>query len=342
MYLYPNEHHPELSSWSKQPQTWYFQLGIEVTRQLRGELSQREFSQKLGYTFNQVGKWESGTTQIKFSDFLKIVAAAGIPIEKKFNQYFYTFKGPFSEENCIPAILSILSLPEDEEHPATKKIREWQKNRPRPDFWEILEILDLRPSHLVAWLSELIDCRKIERIQSRYEAYLSGVTTIQSYPVAALIVAALNLEAYQELDSHDDQFLAQHSACTAQEVREILNHLLSAGFIIFIGKKYQPGPRHFGFSTINNAKLRGMTKFATDLASKRYSLTPAKIDPQGNVGQSSFRSMALSREGSLRVRDLILKFHADLAELEANDLEPKNNVQIILAHSFPSNINSDN
>lgn len=328
-------------AWFNLPRTRYFDLGIEVIRQLRGELSQRELSRRLGYSFNQVGKWDSGATQIKFADFLQIAAAMGIPVEEKMRGFFYTFQSDFNEENCLRAMSGVLGLSMQEESPAVSRLQEWLKGSLKPDLWEVLELLDLRPSLLVGWLSEFVDCGKIEPIRPIYETFLSVIESLRRYPVSGLIVAAIQLQAYQDLERHDDFLLARHSACSVQELREALQYLLSAGAIGFDGKKFFNHPVQYGFSGLQSSGLRGMTKFAIDLASKRYSLTPAKVDPNTNVGQSAFRSVALSREGSFRARELILKFHSEMAELVEQDKGQKCNVQVIMALSFPSTFGAD-
>jgi transcriptional regulator with XRE-family HTH domain len=321
-----------LVEWSHKPKSHYQELASELIRELRGELSQRDLSQKLGYSFNQVGKWEALATQIKFSDFIKICKVLDFPIENQFRRYFYTLQGPFTEENILESLKTIISR----SHVDVSFFKS-----PRPDFSEFLEILDLCPSHLIAWLSEIIDCSKINLIKPVYNFYLSRLELVKSYPMAPFIYTTLELESYKVLPEHSDEFMAYHAGCTQKDVRLVLGFLQQFGWVIFADNKYQKTCLHFGFSTIASESLRGMTKYATDLASNRYSLTRANIPQGSNVGQSSFRAMALSYEASLRARELILQFHNDLAELEKFDSGEKNNIQVFVAHSFPTTVNAN-
>ena len=82
----------------------YQQLAEQIVRHLRGDITQRQLSANLGFTFNQVGKWESGATQIKWDDFLYLCKILEVPIEKYFRNTFWMIDTEF---NALSTIISL-------------------------------------------------------------------------------------------------------------------------------------------------------------------------------------------------------------------------------------------
>lgn len=323
----------------------YSQLAIEVVKMLRANLSQRQLSARLGFSFNQVGKWESGATQIKWDDFIHICEALNLPIESHFRKTFWTFEGEFDPSHALKVFTENIKLNLQKKKKYQTKLRKWASKDIHLDLAEIFEIIDLAPSVLIAFLSPFIDCSKIPSLNSRFVQYLTQVELIFQDPLCAFVNAALQLKEYQSLAQHDDATLAYHSTCSVEHLRRVLRLMMTYGIIYFDGKKYFPNSFDFSFSAVPDVKLRGLTKYTTDLASNRYSLDPlVKTNGVGalrNPSVSSVRVNALSKEAAKRVMDLVSEFHSKVGRVVQDDAgQIKNNVQVILIHSFASTVNS--
>ena len=320
----------------------YQKLASQIIFLLRGDLTQRALSEMMGFSFNQVGKWESGATHIKWNDFFRLCEAVQIPIERHLRYSFWTLDSDFSPLIALRAIdtnINYASLTEKEAHPTLKK---WLNGTQVPDFSDVLKIMGKKTAVLFGWLSLFINCEKIAVLQGPYEEFLKNMDSVLNDPLVVYMNAALQLEDYKKLEFNDDNFLAEHCACTKEEAQHALKTLLQYGLIHFDGKKYEPSSFDFSFAGIRHYKLRGLTKHTTMLASRRYSLTQMFNDPTKvrNLSQSSVRVVALSKEASMKVGELISKFHSDVGQIVQQDKNPKDNVQVMLIHSFASNINS--
>lgn len=320
--------------------TDYRKLTEEIIRVLRGEFSQRQFSELLGYSFNQVGKWESSATHLKWESFINMAHVLKIPIEKHFQTIFWTFEGEFTIKSSIQILAKQLNTNTIEGQTLQDTVERWLVGVNGPDFSEVLRVIDSKPSLLIGWLALFIDCDLLTTLQPRYQQWLSEIDTIMNYPECIYINAALELQAYKDLPIHDDQFLIEHAACTRENVKQILSLLKEKGAVSFDGKKYHP-LRLFEFSFSPNPKLRSITKFSTELAASRYSNIPAKnssTKPR-NISMSTVRVVPMSMETAKKVRDLMVQFDNDVRQTIKDDLGLKNNVQVMLFHSFTSDIN---
>lgn len=306
----------------------YQLLATDLVRLLRGERTQRELSEQLGYSFNQVAKWEKGFTQIKWGDFLALAGVLGIPVEKHFRTVFWTFNGPFDAETSVRGLMHQL------------KLNPGRSRGARMDLADVLRLMDTNAAILVSWLCLFADCEKLPTIRPAYEAFVLRLTAVLSDPLCVFVNAALEVESYKNAPAHDEALLAEHATCSVAELRRILATLVTFEAAVYDGTRYRP-TFLFEYSFSPNPKLRTLTKYATDLASQRYSLEPlgGKSGPPTNTSVSSVRVVAMSPEVSRQVRDRVAHFHAEIGELVKNDHSPKDHVQVIILHSFVSNIN---
>lgn len=324
----------------------YQSCAIEVIKNLRGTMNQRELSQRLGYTFNQLGKWESGVTQIKWYDFIYICLNLNIPIESNFKKLFLYSEEPFTPSNALIALSKNLNLNQNLKNKYRIKLTKWTQGIGSPDFAEVLEIIDEVPTMLIAFLSSFVDCQKVKILSSLYAQYITGIELISQDPVCAYINAALQTQEYKELRTHNDLILANHATCSIEDLQRLLPLMLNYGAITFDGQKYYPNAFDFTYSSIPHVKLRGLTKYTTGLAFERYPLVPLKktSNPSSikqNPGMGSVRVNALSHEAAQKISDIISELHAQIGKVVEEDInQPKNNVQVIIIHSFPSTANS--
>lgn len=312
----------------------------EIIIALRGDLSQRSLSKKLGFTFNQVGKWESGFTHVKWDDFLNLCLQLNLPVENSFRLLFFGNYEKFSVTSSLLGLDKFLGLSSNLDYSENKELKKWISGTVVPHFSSVLRALDTRPSVLIGWLSFFLDVSKVTSLKKSYGEFLLRIDTVLSEPNCVYVNAALQLRFYKDLESHDEVLLASHAACSVSELRKTLILMKNQGIISFDGRKYIACPFDFSFSSLPMLKLRSLIKHTTDLAAKRYSLIPAKVNPikTPNLSVSSVRVTAMSATASRKAGDLIAKFHNEMANIVKEDHLPKDNVQICIVHSFASNI----
>ena len=323
-----------------EPEAHYQKIAEELVVAFRGEKSQRDFSQLLGYSFNQTGKWESGSTRIKWDEFIRVAEAVGIPIEFQFRHLFSEFVGDFDPLSSLQQIIKMMNT-----HATTRPrstINRWTRGDTVPPLADVLRLLDSRPAILLSWLSQMTEVEHLASLRERYNELNKRMDLVLADPLCVYVNAALQLRGYRDLEAHDENFLAEHSTCSVEQLRNVLHKLLEADVISTDGRKYNPCPYDFSFSASRNAKLRSLTRYTTELAASRYLELPAHTQKSQPLisSRGSVRVAAVSMDASNRIQELLVKFHGEVGEIVAQDKGPKDGVQVILVHGFASNINS--
>lgn len=325
----------------------YQKISQEILISLRGSKTQRQLSEELGFSFNQVGKWESGVTRLKWDEFIYICQKLGLNLEDSIS-FFCCGAPSFAEDATnehywLKTLQLISTLTDQESLPWPKRtIKRWQNGDTAPSLADVLRMLNSRPSLMIGWLAQLIDCSKIPSLSQAYEELVKRIDLVLEDPICVYVNAALQLEVYRQLPVHDEVLLSHHSTCSVEHLRELLQKMLLNDIITFKNGKYYPCPFDFSFSTSRNPKIRTLTHYTTSLAASRYPLLPKQQKPNLilNHARGSVRVCAISKKASAEIQNLIMKFHSDVANVVAHDNDTKTGVQVVLAHTFPSNFNA--
>lgn len=320
----------------------YGRLVCEMVKALRAGFSQRTLSQQLGYTFNQVGKWESGATQLTWDDFVRLSKHLGIPLEVHFRSFFWAFSGDFTAKNIIGFLLSDHSSVQAAVPWTASTIRRLKSGEAQLMLADALQVIGVQKPLLFGWLMHLVDPAKLSEVKIEYQHFLQQIEIVASEPLCVYVQAAIELDVYKRLALHDENLLARHATCSVTALREVLRTLVENRIIYFDGFKYKPLGTAFSFGGLKSTKLRSLTRYTTSLTAARYSSVPiANVKHDWiNPSVSSVRISPMSVDASQKVLDLVDHFYRNVAEIVASDIGPKENLQIFLMHFYPSVANA--
>lgn len=317
-------------------------LAREIVRAMRGDSTQRDLSQKLGYSFNQVGKWESGSTHISWDDFVKLATLEGHEIEKHFRRIFWSFVGEFNSKAVINYFLTDHRFIQRALSSSPRTIRRLKAGESHVMLADVQRLIASKPSLLMGWLEGFVDPSLLPEVQSFYAWHQQCIDLVAANPLAVFVKAAIELDVYKALKKHDDDFVARHATCSTQEARTTLKALLELGCVEFDGTRYTSQGDCFSFGSLANTRLKGLTRYSTGLTAERYLTVPSGAPAQDwiNPSVSSVRVRPMSKEASGKVLELVERFHRDVAEIVDNDEGETTNVQILLMHFFASVANA--
>jgi transcriptional regulator with XRE-family HTH domain len=311
----------------------------EVLQVMRGKMSQRHLSEKLGYTFNQVGKWEIGTTQIKWDDFLRVCKTLGISIENAFWHEFLTPEPELTPLITLKTLSHHFAAGTNLDKQMRKSMEKWLSGKSVPDFAEVLKFMSSRMALMLTWLSEIVDCSQIPSLREVNKFYLTRSQAMFRAPDAMLIYSALHLDAYQQLEDHKEELLSELTTCSVTQIRQIIQALHSNGFVHFNGNKYIPLPHPEAHSRNWDAVCRSTQRAALRLSRETSSLIQ---NPHFgfDISIATARVISLSAQGSRLIRDLIWKYQSELGDIIKRDKLPKQHLMTVILHSYRSNTNA--
>lgn len=145
----------------------YDLMAINILRKLRGQMTQKQLSQILGFQFNQIGKWEAGVTGIRWRDFVKVCQVLKIPLAESFQKMFCQKSITDLNANTIVGLVvrlyGISKIPSHLKNAGFNKntVDRWNSGETEPKFSDILKMMGYRPEFYFEWISMLMEISKI-------------------------------------------------------------------------------------------------------------------------------------------------------------------------------------
>lgn len=319
----------------------YFPLMRDLLVWLRGKDSQTQLSLKMGYQFNQVGKWESGHTLFYWQDFIRLCDLKSIPWQSHLretlliNSDYDIEKAPILE--TLRLFLGAYEIEDLLNHfnKSRSSLIRLLHNQVKTDFQDVLSLMDKKPLVFLSWISHFADLRELPSLQSRISYANQTCQGILSQPWTLLVNAALHLDGYKDLPAHSNSWIAQKTGLQNDQVCSSLETLNKTGIIFqATNKKYTSCLRDLSF--LRNPSFRKITHYITNKTAEAFDplkpLTPNFDRPS----LSSTRVYPLSSEASRKVAQAIIQFHNTLGEILKQDTGPKDHVRTILIHSLDS------
>lgn len=320
---------------------YHSRLSRAILVELRGSLSQSELSQKLGYSFNQVGKWESGATIFHWNDFTQINEVLGIPWKLHFESVFSFHSGMRVDSTSIFEILSQFfgdaSVREMAErlHKSPSSISRLLNDQVKIDFADVLRVMDQRIFVLNNWLSRFLNPQNVELLKNRFEVENHTANNLLSTPWLPIVFSCLSLQEYQELSEHSNHWIAAKTGLSEQQVTKALELLSESGIITKSDSKYRGFVREMTF--LKSPQMRELTRYLTSRAAQSFA--PKVSKPNfNNPSLSSSLVYPLSSEAGKKAAEALVAFHHQLTEIMKNDKGPKDHVRMVVIHSIDTQL----
>ena len=80
---------------------YYSNVKYKLLASIRGNVSQKELSESLGFNFNQGHKWEAGTKGMSLNDFLNYCSYFNISLSSHFATIFAIFIEGFDQKQIF-------------------------------------------------------------------------------------------------------------------------------------------------------------------------------------------------------------------------------------------------
>jgi len=319
----------------------YLLLAMNLCTILRGCKSQRQASEELGFSFNQLGKWESGATRVSWEDFVRLAGANGISIEEKFRKSFlWIFDGEFTPPNCVHVLIRFFGWQSTSEVAKSigrhrSAVERWLSGATKPQLTDMLQMMDARAGALTGWLLSFVDPKDLYRLGDSYVKDLLAMEALLDNPEALLVNAALHCTQVQS-STNPIPIIERLTGLNHRSVEIALDQLLRSGYVFRKDKRLFSVRQDLTF--LRHPKFRQVTKYLTQMAAERFPAgAPAQVNIK-NPSVSSSRIAALSESANKKLSDLIVRFHLEASAILSQDPDPKDHIRIVLLHSFVSNI----
>lgn len=317
----------------------YSNIKKELLVYLRGDLTQKEMSEKLGYKFNQYHKWESDLKWLRWDEFIDILEVTNSAYKKAFQLVLAFYDNPKNTRLLFESLCANLSMKEIGELVGHNEsiVRRWMNQDISPSLETILKLINDRTNNLYEFINQLVDIEKIPTIQLKYKQVLKQKMVEVQFPFASAIEAAIQLDDYKKLEDHSDAWISNRILVSEDLVKKAITALLSAETIIKNKNKYVINNSWIQVPGLTLSKVAKIDRYWTSRCLDRYNGpdgVPYIPDSEVNTNFRSFRITPLSENAALEIQKLLRKTSSEVLKIIKNDKNPFSKIGVYVNHFF--------
>jgi len=307
-------------------------LKIELLKTIRGRTSQNRLSIKLKFTFNQVSRWENGTRQLLWPDFVKICKTCNVDLSGALKRVFIYHKSVDNYSSLISHLTSDKNITEIAKTIKISRftIRRWLEGISSPSFEEVMMLIDYFHASVIEFIDDLVGAEKINILKKEYNTIKKIKEFIFKYPFAPAVVLCLQLEEYKNLSTHKKKYISNKINITEEEEDKVLGGLLDLGVIGKDGNKYT-------ILRENHLNLKNSFKESTLI--KRYWIKRAdkklqKMDSPTLEDKFSYLLFNANKEQLKIIHEKYVDFYVSVLEMVQKNDTPSNNAMVMNLQIF--------
>ncbi len=200
-------------------------LARQLVRSIRGKTTQRSLSQKLKFSHNQVYRWESGTREIKWVDFVSLAEACHKDVAAALNLLGYAGPPDATADLCRHLLFGQPSLQVSSRAGVSRfALSRWLNGKGAPGLADILSLISLTPL-ITEFVGKMVDPSMIPEIQALHRRHSLERALTYQYPQSTAVLQCLSLRAYRALKAHKEGWIAQRIGIPIEEEKVILRML---------------------------------------------------------------------------------------------------------------------
>lgn len=316
----------------------YLKVKQELLASLRGNHTQKEMSQKLGFKFNQYHKWESDIKWLRWREFIDILEIA-CPNYRKAFSLVLTFHGdPRNTKEFIESICPNINAQEIGKIVGHSEVivRRWMNKNISPSLETMLHLINERTNNLYELVNQITDIDKVPTLKEKYEKLKSQKLVEVKYPFAAAIEAAIQLDDYKNLRQHSDKWISERILVSEELVKKAINELTNAETIQLKGKKFVIGNKWIQVPGLTLSQVAKIDRYWTGRCLDRYQ-GPNGVPyvPEGtNSNIRSFRVAPVSEKSAVKIQQLLKKTSNEILSIIREDQEVASKICVYVSHFF--------
>lgn len=307
------------------------ELVREVLVALRGARSQEELSRKLGYSFNQVYRWESGQKRVLWPDFVAICKAVKAPLKAAMGPLTVIEEG----YDRAPAIVARLKGPRKVQHLAAElgvprtTVSRWLSGKTEPPLPDMFKLMEHGTLAFLEFLAALVTIEELPSLKCLHQERMRARNAHYELPYLGGVKPCLGLRGYLELAAHQEGYIANALKISLEEERAALKLLEDIGEIKWNGTKYEAQQTRLD----TRGTREGFSKLNRYWTSRAF----GAIDACERGGQKSligYRVYSISEEGYQKIREAHIGFYNSLTAIIAADDKPREFIMTLNLHNY--------
>jgi transcriptional regulator with XRE-family HTH domain len=297
----------------------YEQLAAELIRAWRGARTLAAFSRRLGSRSSSlVQNWEAKRRSPTAARALWCAERAGVDVCEGLRKFYgrppswLGHVAPSTPQGVVALLsdwLGSTSIQAIAARTARSRfaVSRWLSGKAEPRLPDFLRLMEAGSLRLVDFVAALAPPEQIPSIAAEWQSLQVARSLAYEAPWSHAVLRALELEQYQALPEHEDQFIARALGIGASQVRQCLQLLVAAGQVERSGSR-------FTVTSAANIDTRGDA--AANLRLKEWAAQVGMERLRAGVdGQFSFNLFSVSEADLERLRELQLGYFRELRRI---------------------------
>jgi hypothetical protein len=334
----------------QKPLVHFSKLKVNILKAIRNNHSQKVWSEKLGFKFNQSLKWETHQKKFTWTDFCFQCELAQLHLAELLTRYFNISLDNYSGLFMINKIItlyypgqSIETLSQSLQiHPSA--LRRLIHGQSDTDFEMILKLLHIQSQVLGEFLKDLIpNSELVFRDNSELLAYalhLENARHAETHlPYLSAIQASLRLKSYKNLTKHADEFISERTGIPKELVAKSLPILYENKIIHYNAStsKYECLQNRIDMDGHPTSEILKLASFWTKRALQRINKEDGtSIRKKNTPNFLGYRIAPTSLVAQNKINDLLIQTNQKILKIIENDTNPPDDIRILMIHHFSS------
>ena len=205
----------------------------EILTALRGTEAQIHLSRRLGYTFNQVYRWESGQTRMPWGIYLRLAALKGADVKTAL-WCLIDYRGSAEDTAAITRALvrdmPLLEASQKSGH-SRFQIGRWLSGNSEPSLRCVIAMILSLSSRYLEVLSAMVPNAKLPSLTPLLLRRDRQLSVSYDFPFAPALIGWLQMRRYADVEGPSDTWLAERLGLDQATVQQALVALTEAEII---------------------------------------------------------------------------------------------------------------
>lgn len=319
----------------------YQQIKDELLKVLLGTRSTSEVSQTLGYSFDQVRRWQTGAKELRWDEFCQLCEVLKVPLLTTITEIFLIMPDELGDgERFVGQLKARIpreSLRTLQENLGvnTSVLKRYFRGEVFPPLEFVLQMIDLNANLLGSFVLRLINTRHITPLHEIFRRSQSEVQVAMFCPIAVGIEGLLNIEEYKALPAHDPLWVCRKLGISTDEYESAWRQMVESGRVVPAGPKFA-----ITYNTINTSgstpeQICRMADYWTERARVRFDTPSGKpIRKSAIPGFVAYRIVPMSKSGAMKATEIMAEAFTQILALAEKNEEPYEDVRVFVMHSF--------
>jgi hypothetical protein len=308
---------------------------------IRANKSQTWMSQRLGYTYNQYGKWESDIKKLTWADFNEICNLRKISLRKELIRIYNI---SLTSKNCFGGeLLTILRnnffSNNTEKFSKFLKVnaptlRRWLDNKQDVPIEKVFLALSYRPQLFLLFIYSLQIIKIPKKFEQSLNLYLEVYSTESLFPYISGVHAFINTHEYQNLKQHSDEFIANKLGHSIAQVKKAIDLLAKNHAIKIVNNKYALNLSGVEQKGIPNSDLIRSLRY-WNYKALCFLEKKAKNEVSTSLRNlSGYRVVAVSKDLSEKIAGKLAETYSDITRMILENEQQPEVVRVLTLNYF--------